>query len=58
MRCDDRPDVDATYAEIAALYEEHDEPDRATSLAEHLLARGEDRSWASVWWRTALHTTT
>jgi hypothetical protein len=50
MKYDDRPDVDAMYGQIASLYEDDDDPERAMRLAEELLERGGDRSWASVWW--------
>lgn len=50
MKYDDRAEVDALYAQIASLYEHDDDPERAMRLAEELLERGEDRSWASVWW--------
>lgn len=50
MRYDDRPDIDATYAEIASLYEKHDDAERAMALADDLIGDGEGSSWASVWW--------
>ncbi len=50
MRYDDRPEIDATYAEIARLYERHDDAEQGMALSNDLVARGEDSSWASVWW--------
>lgn len=50
MRYDNRPEIDAQYAEIAFLYDVREAPERAMALADQLVTDGEDRSWASVWW--------
>lgn len=56
MKYDERADINSAYDLIASLYENEDDPGRAMSIAEELLERGEDRSWASVWWAYgALH---
>jgi hypothetical protein len=41
MRYDDRPEIDATYAEIASLYERHEDAEPAMALTMGWNARRE-----------------
>jgi hypothetical protein len=50
VKYDERPEIDAAYRRIASLFEDEHDPGRAMEIADELLGRGEERSWASVWW--------
>jgi hypothetical protein len=50
VRYADSPALQAAYDQIASLYETEDRPEEAMALAAELLERGEERSWAPVWW--------
>jgi tetratricopeptide (TPR) repeat protein len=50
MRYDSAPALEDVYQLIAALYEDEDQAEWAMIIADALVALGEDRSWASVWW--------
>lgn len=50
MRYNAVPALDQAYRLIAALYEVEDQPEHAMTIADALVAVGESRSWASVWW--------
>jgi len=50
MRYDTVQALDDVYRLIAALYKGEDQPERAMTIANALIALGEDRSWATVWW--------
>jgi hypothetical protein len=60
MRYSLDPALDAEYARVAQLAEPQNPGDarldEVMAAADTLIARGEDRSWASVWWAyAALH---
>lgn len=60
MRYSPDPPLDAEYARLAQLAEPQNPDDarfdEVMAVSDALIARGEDRSWASVWWAyAALH---
>ena len=60
MKYSPDPQLDAEYARLAQLAEPQNPDDarldEVMAAADALIARGEDRSWASVWWAyAALH---
>lgn len=57
MIYDSREDIDRLYKQIADMFEIQDQPWEAMALSDALIDKGEEDSWASVWWAYgAIHT--